>query len=285
MSERLSMSNPSGNLNTAEMPCKVCRATAISFGKAHVLDKYLVQYFRCDRCGFIQTEEPYWLTEAYSEAITKSDLGLIGRNVSLAGLVKLLIVGMFDYHSKFLDYGGGYGMFVRLMRDAGLDFYLYDQYCPNLFGKGFAVEAAEATVNESFELVTAFEVFEHLVDPMRDIERMRQFSPSILFTTTLVPTPPPAPGEWWYYGLEHGQHVALYSYETLSIIAKHFDVNLVSDRKYFHLLTPKPVPRWLFKALLNRWGRLCLKGLLSRKLAGRSLLAADYEKLGGYPQA
>jgi hypothetical protein len=264
------------------MPCKVCEKTALAFGNGKVLGRHLVQYFRCDHCGFIQTEQPYWLEEAYCEAITKTDIGLVGRNVSLAGLVKLIIAGMFDSQAKFLDYGGGYGMFARLMRDAGLDFYLYDQYCQNLFAKGFALEGPE---NESFELVTAFEVFEHLVDPMRDIERMRQFSPSILFTTTLVPTPAPLPGEWWYYGLEHGQHVALYSYETLSFIAEHFGVSLVSDRKCFHLLTPKPVPRWLFKALLNRWSRQLVKGLLNRKLAGRSLLAADYEKLGGRAQS
>lgn len=283
MSKMLSRSGPSENMNTTEMPCKVCRGTSLSFGNAHVLGKYLVQYFRCSHCGFIQTEEPYWLGEAYSDAISKTDLGLVGRNVSLAGLVKLLIVGMFDYRGKFLDYGGGYGMFVRLLRDAGLDFYLYDQYCPNLFAKGFALEGAEAAVDASFELVTAFEVFEHLVDPMSDIEQMRQYAPSILFTTTLVPTPPPAPGKWWYYGLEHGQHVALYSYETLAFIAERLGVSLLSDRQGFHLLSPKPVSRWLFKALLNRWSRQFLKVLLNRKLAGRSLQAADYEKLGGVP--
>jgi hypothetical protein len=129
--------------------------------------------------------------------------------------------------------------------------------------------------------VTAFEVFEHLVDPMREIERMRQFSPNILFTTTLVPSPPPAPGRWWYYGLEHGQHVALYSYETLSFIAQRFRATLLSDRQYFHLLTPKPVRRWLFKAVLNRWSRALLRPVLHRKLAGRSLQPADFEKLSG----
>jgi hypothetical protein len=267
------------------MNCKICGAKSAELGTAVVLSKHRVQYFRCDHCGFIQTEQPYWLEEAYSEAITKTDIGLVGRNVSLAGLSKLLIAGTFDNRGKFLDYGGGYGMFVRLMRDAGLDFYLYDQYCPNLFAKGFAVESADAFVNESFELVTAFEVFEHLVDPMRDIERMRQFSPSILFTTTLVPTPPPPLGQWWYYGLEHGQHVALYSYETLTFIAERLGVSLLSDRQCFHLFTPKEVPRWLFKALFNRWGRAFLKLFLNRKLAGRSLLAADYEKLGGLPQS
>ncbi len=43
---------------------------------AKVLGKYDVQYYQCVITGFIQTEEPYWLEEAYSSAITKLDIGL-----------------------------------------------------------------------------------------------------------------------------------------------------------------------------------------------------------------
>ncbi len=48
---------------------------------------------------------------------------------------------------------------------------------------------------------------------------MLKISRNILFTTTLLPSPMPQPGTWWYYGLEHGQHISFYSLETLQSIA------------------------------------------------------------------
>ena len=59
------------------MKCKICGSEASSFDSARILRKYDVDYFECPYCGFIQTEEPYWLTEAYSSAITSSDIGLV----------------------------------------------------------------------------------------------------------------------------------------------------------------------------------------------------------------
>jgi len=38
----------------------------------------------------------------------------------------------------FLDYAAGYGLFVRLMRDAGYNFRWSDLYCQNLFVRGWS---------------------------------------------------------------------------------------------------------------------------------------------------
>jgi hypothetical protein len=264
------------------MLCKICNTQAKDLALATVLGRHRVQYYHCPQCGFVQPEEPYWLKESYSDAITKSDIGLVGRNVSLSGQTKLLISAFFDDRGRFLDYGGGYGMFVRLMRDAGLDFYLYDQYCENLFAKSFQVHEPG---DQPYELVTAFEVFEHLVDPMAELERIRAFSTNILFTTTLIATPPPPPGQWWYYGLEHGQHVALYSLRSLEHIAQRFGLHLQSNGTTLHLLTQKKISRWAFRTLLNRHVGKFAKIWINRRLRGRSLLASDYEKIAGHPLA
>lgn len=66
------------------MQCKICYAETSFFDTALVLGKYKTIYYQCPCCGVIQTEEPYWLDEAYSEAITDSDIGLIGRNILLS---------------------------------------------------------------------------------------------------------------------------------------------------------------------------------------------------------
>jgi hypothetical protein len=171
-------------------------------------------------------------------------------------------------------------MFVRMMRDSGLDFYLYDTHCENLFAKGFS---ADGSGEDNYELVTAFEVFEHLVDPMAEIERMRRFSDSIFFSTILIASPPPVLGEWWYYALEHGQHVALYSKRSLEVIAERLECQLFSNGQNLHLLTPKKIAPWRFRAILNPRVRRFAKYWLNRRMRGRSLLASDYEKIAGHP--
>ena len=46
----------------------------------------------------------------------------------------------FKSNGSIVDYGGGYGLLVRLMRNSGFDFYRYDPYCANFFAKGFEVD-------------------------------------------------------------------------------------------------------------------------------------------------
>ncbi len=101
------------------MKCKICESESHKFAKASVLGKYDIDYFQCSNCGFVQTEEPYWLEEAYSDAIASSDVGLVFRNTTLSQKTDNIIFNIFNHEAKFLDYGGGYGLFVRLMRDLG----------------------------------------------------------------------------------------------------------------------------------------------------------------------
>ena len=117
------------------MRCKICEQETERIFKLKVLNKYDVAYFQCKNCGFIQTERPFWLKEAYSEAVSALDTGVISRNLALVDLTTKIIYKSYDFSEKFLDYGGGYGIFVRLMRDRGFDFYRYDKHCSNLFAK------------------------------------------------------------------------------------------------------------------------------------------------------
>ncbi len=119
------------------MICKICNQKAKQIFTAHVLNKYDISYFYCEHCGFLQTEEPYWLDEAYKDSINISDTGYIQRNILLSEKLTVLLSLFFDKNGKFLDYAGGYGVFVRMMRDVGFDFYWDDKYTTNLFARGF----------------------------------------------------------------------------------------------------------------------------------------------------
>jgi hypothetical protein len=56
------------------------------------------------------------------------DTGIMQRNLYLSKITAFILLLFFDCRKKFLDYAGGYGVFVRLMRDYGFDFYWYDKY-------------------------------------------------------------------------------------------------------------------------------------------------------------
>lgn len=255
------------------MECKICAGPTVSLfqHKVHVLLKYPVTYFQCSSCRFIQTEAPYWLPEAYSSAITSLDIGLVRRNVTISKIMATLISLFFNPNATFIDYGGGYGMLVRLMRDLGFDFYRHDIHCENIFSNYFDVTNTPKT---KFELLGAFEVFEHLDNPLAEIEKMLQLSDSIFFSTEVVPERKiRLPSDWWYFTPETGQHIALYSVESLQLIAKKFGCNLYTNRKTLHLITRKKINPILFGLAVK--GKVSI--LLSKVLGRKSLLMQDYE--------
>ena len=235
------------------MLCRICKKPSHVIFNAQILKKYTIQYFFCKNCEFLQTEEPYWLDEAYQSAINITDTGVLTRNISLSKQAAVLLYFLFDRHGKFVDYAGGYGIFTRLMRDVGFDFYWYDIYAENLMARGF--EYTSDLSQTSIELVTTFESFEHFVDPLQDIEKMLAIlevsgSKNILFTTELLPKKVPVPGDWWYYGLDHGQHIAFYSDKTLALIAQKYRVNYYSFGS-LHLFTSKKINHVYYELLIK----------------------------------
>lgn len=255
------------------MNCKICSSTSQPFATAKVLIKYDVHYFACENCGFIQTEEPYWLDEAYSEPIARNDIGLISRNLELSAKTAIILSTLFNPDGIFLDQGGGNGMFVRLMRDRGFDFYWDDMHTQNIFAKGF-----EKADRNPFELLTCFEVFEHLPNPIEEISNMLKDSQSLLFSTLLVPTPRPAIDDWWYYSLSSGQHISLYTRRSLEILAEKLNLSLFTDGTSFHLLTNKKIPSLFFSLILNTKIQWLISILKPRR---ESLLADDYYRISG----
>lgn len=226
--------------------CLICSAHASPLATGLVMNRHQVRYFRCDVCGFVQTEEPYWLDDAYSNPITASDIGLVSRNIELACITKSVVSMFLNADGCFLDYAGGYGLLVRLMRDAGYNFIWHDRYCTNLFAHGFALTPDDGA-RVAFDLVTAFEVIEHMRNPVQEMEQMLAYSRNILFTTELLPATVPHPEEWWYYGLDHGQHISFFTLKSLGVMAQKYSLNFYSNGRSVHLFTEKNVSPLLFR--------------------------------------
>ena len=66
------------------MTCRVCHSPTQLLFTARVLDKYEVGYHECPTCRLVQTEDPYWLPEAYEKSINTTDTGLVSRNLAIA---------------------------------------------------------------------------------------------------------------------------------------------------------------------------------------------------------
>src|ERR1043165_2256046 len=212
--------------------CRLCGAETTPVARQRLLGKYDVDYVQCPRCDLLQTETPYWLGEAYAAAISRLDTGAVQRN-QVTSRLTAVIARLLDVHSACLDYGGGHGVFVRMMRDLGHDFHWFDKYAENLYSAGF-----EATPDEHHALVTAFEVLEHLDDVKGELARLFAPKPDHVLVGTLLHR-----GHrdgWWYYLLESGQHVAFYSAKTLALIAGEFGYDVIVGPEY-SLFSAKPL--------------------------------------------
>ena len=263
--------------------CKICNGDTKLLFTGTVMGKYVVKYFQCNNCSFIQTEEPYWLKEAYNSVISDLDIGIIYRNIQLSNIVEnIYYKGIFNSDNDFLDYGGGYGMFARMMRDKGFRFYRHDPYCDNLFAKYFDI--TDLPANQRFEVLTAFEVFEHLVNPKEELEKMLKFSDNIIFSTELQPAGNITPETWWYFVPESGQHISLYSIGALQALAKSFGLHLYTNRSSIHIFSRKElsVDPFVSDPPITRFQKV-IRRFKGQKVPLRkeSLLSKDFDYIKG----
>lgn len=245
--------------------CRCCNEVAEKIFNAKLLNND-IQYFECKKCEYVQTEVPYWLDEAYANPINTSDTGVMERNVLNARLVQMVLKLLKIQDSTVVDFAGGYGILVRLLRDRGIQALWSDGYCKNLLSGGFEFKTQTA------ELVTAFEVFEHFVNPQIELKKLFAIAPNVLLSTLIIPKPIPASADWWYYGLEHGQHIGFYSLETLRYLATTQDKYLYTDGNSIHLMTTKKLSNFAWKSMLFK---LRILAYIKRKTT-KSLIISDF---------
>lgn len=97
--------------------CRICTHPVREIFRKKILLKYKARYGLCPFCGFLQVENPLWLNEAYASAIASLDIGLVSRNLSMTNRLAPKFRKFSNNDSCYLDYGGGYGLFARMMRD------------------------------------------------------------------------------------------------------------------------------------------------------------------------
>ena len=128
-----------------------------------------------------------------------------------------------------------------------------------------------------YDVLTSFEMFEHLVNPLETIQALSSLADTIVFSTALVPKGRPKTNEWWYFCLDHGQHVAFYTKESLRICAGKIGMNYYNLGN-LHIMTKVKLPELKLHVLSNNRIRYLLSFVFPRR---RSLLGDDYFSLTG----
>jgi len=228
------------------MTCAICGAATRVTHEGLLLGRHRVSYHLCDECDYWCTDEPHWLAEAYSDAISAADTGLVLRNTMVAQQLTPVLGHLFG-DGPFVDWAGGLGMLVRLMRDGGFDFYWRDPFAENLLARGFEWPGGTS------EVVTAIEVLEHVPDPLAFVQECLEGAgaDTLIFSQELHTGPDP---DWWYLTPATGQHVSFYSERTLTTIAQRLGMQLHTSPR-LHMLTRRDMPAGRFRRLVAsaRW--------------------------------
>jgi hypothetical protein len=251
--------------------CPICRSERRKAFDAVVLRKHRVDYYCCDTCGLVQTEEPYWLEESYSQPIPDSDTGMLSRNTRLSELMAVLIYMIDNGRGKYLDVAGGYGVLTRLMRDIGFDYYWQDKYADNLFARGFEDEPGR-----SYSIISAVEILEHIYDPVSFLKNLmeRTGCTTVLATTQLYEGSTPPPQSWWYYSFEAGQHISLSNAHTIRALADRLDLKYFKYKEV-HVLTSRPGKSLSIAPLIIRPLRHFFVSCIGKMLTSRTVSDAN----------
>ena len=196
-----------------EIYCRLCGSAAQFLFQKRILNKHDINYFHCQSCGALQTEEPYWLEEAYQPINEQLDTGQFIRCLHNAAFLDALTSQLNLSNERLVDYGCGSGLTARILRDVGINAYGYDAFSTPRLLMGFQTE----TLDDA-SIINLCEVAEHFPKPKSSFEHIFSCNPKIVVVKTGIFDKPNE--QWDYLAPEHGQHIFFYSEKTISFLAK-----------------------------------------------------------------
>jgi SAM-dependent methyltransferase len=235
---------PAANPNP--LACKICGGPSPLYGvvdfhkscleaqgKLLSLSGTPIYYRRCRECAFVFTEAfDDWSPEAFLEHIYNNEYAFVDPDyVEARPMNNAKIIAQTFRASRealsILDYGGGNGLLARALAAEGFHATTYDP-----------LTAYSAHPQGPFDLITCFEVMEHLPFPDRtvaDISRLLAEEGVLLFSTLTQPANFDELGlRWWYVGPRNG-HVSIYSRRSLAVLFEKSGMGLVSISDLVHM--------------------------------------------------
>lgn len=198
---------------------------------------HLIAYVRCGDCGFCFAPEicGWSLAEferrIYNDEYVRVDPDCVDARPRANARNLIAMFGDAGPELRHLDYGGGNGLTSGLLREAGWQSASHDVF----FDRGVDLRDFGR-----FDLVTAFEVFEHVPDPRRLVAEILGLldTDGVVVFSTLLSDGALAAGrklDWWYASPRNG-HISLYTRESLARLAAAHGVNFGSFSTGLHAL-------------------------------------------------
>lgn len=244
------------------IPCPVCTGAApafdvVDFSRCCLVPKdgpppltgHAIYYHRCEGCGFCCAPEiAGWSPDAFARRIYNADYVRFDPDyIDVRPRANARhLVARFGAQPVFrhLDYGGGAGLLSRLLDEAGWRSTSFDPFVQ--------VDTDAASLGQ-FDLITAYEVFEHVPDPRDLVARLAALlAPSgLILFSTLVSDGQVVPGkrlDWWYAAPRNG-HISLHTSRSLAILAGGAGLNFASASPGLHVYWRGRPPAWAAQIL------------------------------------
>jgi hypothetical protein len=261
-------------MKNVSIDCRLCGQKSFFRYSRRDVDGDEISSFECSSCRSLQTQLPYWLEQVYAPPSPSSppdlDTWAAERTVNCRKAVYLLwkLGGKMKTVDKLLDWGGGPGLLVRMLRDVGIDAYNHDKYVKNHFASGF-----ERSVGEHYKFVTAFEVFEHFAQPSSDIDQVFSLQPELLLISTGIYTDQGP--DWTYLGGAKSQHIFFYSKTALKFIGEKYGYHVTFLPNEMTLFSRRPIAGFRMALISYLLGKRRLSDVLFALKKKYSLAGKD----------
>lgn len=201
-----------------------------------------IDYLLCDGCGFCFSPGiARWSKEEFAERIYNDGYVAVDPDYLEARprANAQAVASMFGKHVltiRHLDYGGGNGLLSSTLFAEGWDSQSYDPFVDG-----------DAVPTGRFNLITCFEVFEHVPDihVLADALASLLDNPGIVIFSTLVSDGQIRRGEsltWWYAGPRNG-HISLFSRRSLTLLGERHGLRFGSFSPNLHAYW-RALPEW-----------------------------------------
>ncbi len=234
-------------------PCPVCRGTTtvrageVDANKTCEDHKgsppfapagWTVDYRQCMDCGL--TYAPWMLSwspdrfarDIYNAAYLDADPDASGSRAENNAAMLMARFRMID-PGRHLDYGGGDGTLSRILREAGWKSESYDPF------------HGDERPSGRFDLITAFEVIEHVADVQRFVDDVRSMSEEKagFWGTTLLHDGVKDVTKSWYVAPRNG-HVMIHTRKSLGRLLNKAGYLLSNNDQLMHRAYRSEVPSW-----------------------------------------
>ena len=229
--------------------CKICKNKISKTFKKITIHGKLRNMVKCSVCDFISYDKIDWLKLAYKNTYTDQDHNKLLRSIWAYRLIKTIIKMNYDDINKLkiLDFGSGYGITPKLLQNSDLNVFSYDKYDVNIFSTNHLNDINN--LKKNIDIIYAIEVFEHLENPIHTLDFLDNLNFQLLIFTTELHDQIQNLEKWNYLGKEHGQHINFFGIKTLNILAKKYNLNFYTDKKWIHIFSKKKLSFFLILKL------------------------------------